>query len=472
MLSRDRGHGRSASPSRTACRARRCPGRGRAAGHEAGAARASRSSTRDETDVLVLNGGGVTGAAGTAADGLRARGYQITSVGNAKKQSSATRTLVMFRPATGPRPHASRATSTRRSSRRSTGCDRPRSWARRSSSSSGTSPRHPGVRTVRTDDEALHAVVGVATDVPLAVERLLVPGFVARADAELVATERHVPVERPRRPRPRRIDVVLDAAVLHVSPPSTLTSTTRHPRPTRPGAPAHAHGRGSRNRSREWKSGTPGGTASARGAMRVERHALGHPRRAAAGSRSTSGSLRTAGRERVDPREPLDARHSVPAGDEQAQWKAVLRRQRRAVQLVCEKHLVAASPPTAAGCAGSSARPLSSRPRSRPVKTTSRRRRARRLRRARRAGERRGHAPVPTASCSHGWLSTCGARPARPLPAHSIVATTSTEGRARSSSSDSVERTIDLALDDEAPAQSVHGGDVVVDRGGSGGRAA
>ena len=54
--------------------------------------------TRDATHVMVLNGGGVTGAAGIAADNLRERGYQITSVGNARKQSSATRTLVMYRP--------------------------------------------------------------------------------------------------------------------------------------------------------------------------------------------------------------------------------------------------------------------------------------------------------------------------------------------------------------------------------------
>src|SRR5205823_12855725 len=44
---------------------------------------------RGETDVLVLNGSGSSGAAGTAADRLRARGYQITAVGNARKQSSA-----------------------------------------------------------------------------------------------------------------------------------------------------------------------------------------------------------------------------------------------------------------------------------------------------------------------------------------------------------------------------------------------
>jgi hypothetical protein len=53
--------------------------------------------TRRQTDVLVLNGSGASGAAGTAADRLRARGYQITSVGNAREQSSTTRTLVMYR---------------------------------------------------------------------------------------------------------------------------------------------------------------------------------------------------------------------------------------------------------------------------------------------------------------------------------------------------------------------------------------
>jgi hypothetical protein len=62
--------------------------------------------TRGDTDVMVLNGGGVTGAAGIAADTLRARGYRITTVGNANNQSSATRTLVMYRP--GYRAEAAR----------------------------------------------------------------------------------------------------------------------------------------------------------------------------------------------------------------------------------------------------------------------------------------------------------------------------------------------------------------------------
>jgi hypothetical protein len=64
--------------------------------------------TRAQTDVLVLNGSGVTGAAGIAADRLGRLGYQITSVGNARTQSSTTRTLVMFRK--GYRAEAARLT--------------------------------------------------------------------------------------------------------------------------------------------------------------------------------------------------------------------------------------------------------------------------------------------------------------------------------------------------------------------------
>jgi hypothetical protein len=53
--------------------------------------------TRGQTHVLVLNGSGAAGAAGTASELLRGRGYQITAVGNAQEQSSTTRTLVMYR---------------------------------------------------------------------------------------------------------------------------------------------------------------------------------------------------------------------------------------------------------------------------------------------------------------------------------------------------------------------------------------
>jgi LytR cell envelope-related transcriptional attenuator len=53
--------------------------------------------TRAETDVLVLNGGGVAGAASAQADRLRALGYLIGSVGNTAHPGSFTRTLVMYR---------------------------------------------------------------------------------------------------------------------------------------------------------------------------------------------------------------------------------------------------------------------------------------------------------------------------------------------------------------------------------------
>ncbi len=51
---------------------------------------------RENTDVLVLNGGGVSGAAGTAADRLRALGYLI---GGVRQRDDAGRdgTIVMFR---------------------------------------------------------------------------------------------------------------------------------------------------------------------------------------------------------------------------------------------------------------------------------------------------------------------------------------------------------------------------------------
>jgi hypothetical protein len=52
--------------------------------------------TRGSTDVLVLNGGGVAGAAGAAADRLRALGYLIGGVGNTAAPG-ATKTIVMYR---------------------------------------------------------------------------------------------------------------------------------------------------------------------------------------------------------------------------------------------------------------------------------------------------------------------------------------------------------------------------------------
>jgi hypothetical protein len=52
---------------------------------------------RGETSVLVLNGNGRPGAAATAAERIRARGYLIGGVGNAP-QTGVPRTFIMYRP--------------------------------------------------------------------------------------------------------------------------------------------------------------------------------------------------------------------------------------------------------------------------------------------------------------------------------------------------------------------------------------
>jgi hypothetical protein len=51
---------------------------------------------RSDTSVLVLNANGVAGAAASAANALRRRGYLVSGVGNADVQGT-TRTMVMYR---------------------------------------------------------------------------------------------------------------------------------------------------------------------------------------------------------------------------------------------------------------------------------------------------------------------------------------------------------------------------------------
>jgi hypothetical protein len=51
---------------------------------------------RSRTEVVVLNGNGITGAAAAAAARVRGLGYQIGTVGNAERSDYA-RTLVMYR---------------------------------------------------------------------------------------------------------------------------------------------------------------------------------------------------------------------------------------------------------------------------------------------------------------------------------------------------------------------------------------
>jgi hypothetical protein len=52
---------------------------------------------RSKLPVLVLNGNGMTGAAGTEAAVVRARGYPVSSVGNAKRTDYGP-SMVMYRP--------------------------------------------------------------------------------------------------------------------------------------------------------------------------------------------------------------------------------------------------------------------------------------------------------------------------------------------------------------------------------------
>jgi LytR cell envelope-related transcriptional attenuator len=59
------------------------------------------SLSRSETSVLVLNGNGVTGAAGAASAGLRSRGYVVAHVGDAGRTDYPT-SVVMYRPGFKP----------------------------------------------------------------------------------------------------------------------------------------------------------------------------------------------------------------------------------------------------------------------------------------------------------------------------------------------------------------------------------
>ncbi len=52
---------------------------------------------RGKTSVIVLNGNGISGAAATAADGIRAKNYLIAGTGNAPR-TDFTRSVVMYRP--------------------------------------------------------------------------------------------------------------------------------------------------------------------------------------------------------------------------------------------------------------------------------------------------------------------------------------------------------------------------------------
>ncbi len=97
-------HARSASASaaqrpahHAAGRAGTKPEAGAAAATHHAAAPAKPMLPKAQTSVLVLNGNGQNGAAGAEARVLRARGYPVAAVGNARRSDYAA-SIVMYRP--------------------------------------------------------------------------------------------------------------------------------------------------------------------------------------------------------------------------------------------------------------------------------------------------------------------------------------------------------------------------------------
>ena len=187
--------------------------------------------------------------------------------------------------------------------------------------------------------------------------------------------------------------------------------------------PSMTHGPAETIRLRVMNSGTPGGAISARGSMRVT-GSPGSSSELAQAVRATTGGSPSNGRSTTrDPPEPLDARHPVPARDDEPQRKAVLRRQR-----LRRSSRTRAAPPAggrrrARGCARSPCSIFALEAVVEPGEDDLDRAVGdARLARARPAAAVPRQRAVPTASSTHGWLTTCGSISARPLPAHSIVA--------------------------------------------------
>lgn len=68
-----------------------------APGNDNGQPRAKPLLPRRQTSVIILNGNGISGAAATAADGIRSRNYLIAGTGNAPR-TDFSRSVVMYRP--------------------------------------------------------------------------------------------------------------------------------------------------------------------------------------------------------------------------------------------------------------------------------------------------------------------------------------------------------------------------------------
>jgi hypothetical protein len=95
--------GRSLAPQVQAAAKRQALAPARAVVHVAPAAKLVHEApavarlTRAQTQVIVLNGNGIQGAAGEAASLVKSRGYAVKDVGNAKHIGYG-RTIVMYRP--------------------------------------------------------------------------------------------------------------------------------------------------------------------------------------------------------------------------------------------------------------------------------------------------------------------------------------------------------------------------------------
>ena len=188
------------------------------------------------------------------------------------------------------------------------------------------------------DGHALDGVVRVAAEVPRGLERLLVPAAsrARQQSSYSPAIAFHSNVHRRHaHGEPRSSS---SSASSHVAPPSVETSTSSSsPRPDH-ARPSSRHGPAGTIRLRVGNSGKPGGAISARGSIRDSGSplvllGLAQP----VGVRLLIALERTV--DRRDALEPLHARHAVPAGDEQAEREAVLRRERGTVHLVCEEDL-------------------------------------------------------------------------------------------------------------------------------------
>ena len=106
LLGRSSSHPAAAAPAKPAAPAKT---KKKAAAHPAPPAAKTRHAPakkppaaktlppRSKLPVLVLNGNGQTGAAGTEAAVVRARGYPVSSVGNAKRTDYGP-SMVMYRP--------------------------------------------------------------------------------------------------------------------------------------------------------------------------------------------------------------------------------------------------------------------------------------------------------------------------------------------------------------------------------------